>query len=702
MMSLALRYRVIATVLLSALLATGAFAGSGPQNVLIIMNANSTESLEIGNAYRRARNIPYHQVLTLTTSTNYQIPYQTYLDEIETPIRTYLKNQQLTDEITCIVLTRGVPQMVSGDVAYSTASLLAALALPKGTAGTLQISNPYFNAPDAFSHRVPALKGTYLVTVLNGYQTTDILKLISQGVAADGTQPDGRVILHGNAQTLSYGNELAKFLAIRNIQAEVTTAPPQDCRGLIGYFSGGIYSGLGRDFINGCEFRPGAIVDMAQHFSAAPDNFDESASPVLLPVSWFVHAGATGVHGVVGDADKSTFPINAAPRQLLDKYTSGYSLAESFYAALRYLNSQNVILGDPLCSPYVQRPLISVEMAAGPLTGIVPIRATAISSIRGATISRIDAYVDDHFVQTIYEPERTQVVLYIGEEVVSFTVPRAATRRMLLEGLANAVNKDIILRGPDGVFATPSLETSTLVLSARKAGSDSNEIPVGLDIETDTAASPGVTGRVDGGWLSGGGQDPTPASATISFLGRRIKTGDQVTIQIQQVHLTYTVPADTTVAALPGALAELINASPALQGTDGVMASPGDRGMPYLQLQARKSGEHGNGIAYQVTVTPVDGSLLRAYPETTSLLSGGRDGSAATQTVHFMIGQVTAKGRYLLNTTSLADGYHRLRLVAYDGSLAQAQGSKEIPFIVSNLANPPAVKLPDTLPPCVC
>ncbi len=84
-------------------------AGNGPQNVLIVVNAASAESLEIGNAYRRARNIPYRQLLTLQTATSYAVSYQSYQDEIETPIRTYLKNQQLEDEVTCIVLTRGVP-----------------------------------------------------------------------------------------------------------------------------------------------------------------------------------------------------------------------------------------------------------------------------------------------------------------------------------------------------------------------------------------------------------------------------------------------------------------------------------------------------------------------------------------------------------------------------------------------------------------
>ncbi len=100
-------------VILFALLSLNAArAGNGPQNVLVVVNAASAESLEIGNAYRRARAIPYRQVLTIKTATTYAIPYQSYLDDIQTPIQAYLKSQQLEEEVTAIVLTRGIPQQV--------------------------------------------------------------------------------------------------------------------------------------------------------------------------------------------------------------------------------------------------------------------------------------------------------------------------------------------------------------------------------------------------------------------------------------------------------------------------------------------------------------------------------------------------------------------------------------------------------------
>ena len=404
---------VIIIVLLICALRT-ARAGNGPQNVLVVVNAASAESLEIGNAYRRARNIPYRQLLTIQTSTSYAIPYQSYLDEIETPIRTYLKTQQLEEEVTCIVLTRGVPQQVLIETGRSTASLLATMNMNKeNRLAYARWPNPYHNMSIAFSHRPPSLQGMYLVTVLNGYHTRDIEQMIAQGIAADGTAPEGRFLLQTSS---NFSPSIYTKLNDLALNAEVATAPPAKAEGLMGYFSGGIYSGLTPELVTACAFRPGAIADYAQSFSAAANNFDESAVPVLLPLGAYVRAGVSGAHGVVGEAGLSTFPLYANAKSLLEHYTSGFSLAESFYAALPVLNWQNIVLGDPLCTPYAQRPKVTFDPALGQLLrGITPIHVTASSQMRGATISRLDVYLDDRLMQTLYQPEPTRLILQVGK-----------------------------------------------------------------------------------------------------------------------------------------------------------------------------------------------------------------------------------------------------------------------------------------------
>ena len=689
---------MMALVLMLALGA--AHAGGGPQNVLIVVNGRSRESLAIGNSYRRARGIPYGQLLALNTTTAFTIPFPTYQSEIETPIREYLKAQQLDDTITCIVLARGLPQMVAQPRGLSVASLLSAMGLPNKKA-EFPVPNPFLDAPIAFTHRQDALRGMFLVTVLNGYNADDVQTMIAQGASADGTAPDGRFLF----QSLPHISPLAttaagELLAQRGLKVEMLAAPPHDGDAVMGYISGGIYSGLTKEQVMACHFRPGALVDLAQNFSATEKNFDESEPPVLVPLSWFVRAGAAGMHGVVSDAGVNAGPANANPQTLFDRYTSGFSLAESYYAALPTLNGEHVILGDPLCAPYAQRPVVTVETAADPLQGNVPVKVTASAQNRGASISRINLYVDDRLAQTLYETARAHIILRVGDRAVTYELPRGATLRSLLDELCDTVNTSPEMDGPNGVRAIASPLTGSLRLVARAAGTESNNVPVSVEINGAEDKAATVNARLERGWLAGGGIDPTNARGTVSFLGRRVTPGDQVTLQVQQERLTYTVPeGKATLSALIDGLLARMDASPKLRLPNGVRAIRDPDGMPFFTLEARMPGEKGNLISYQVSVQAVDGSPLKGYPETPSHLAGGQDGSTAGVEIFFSLGDTVASGSYLLKTTELADGWHQLYAVAFDATSAQVQGWKQVGFQVANQEAPPFVSLPEKIGP---
>ncbi|MHB9025717.1 MAG: TIGR03790 family protein [Armatimonadota bacterium] len=694
--------RMLPALFLLLLALGAALAGGGPQNVLVIVNGNSRESLAIGNAYRRARGIPYNQVLILDTKTAYTIPYRTYLSEIEKPVRVYLQDRQASDEITTLILTRGVPQQVDIDRGRSTASLLATLGIGKAAAADVtRIANPYFNSSVAFTHQAPELRGMYLVTVLNGYHTVDVEKLISQGARADGLTPRGRFLLQSHYPIPRNALDAANtFLTRRGFPVEMLTAPPTERQGIMAYLYGGFYGGLTRDHITSLIFEPGALVDLIQSHGASENNFDESQTPVLASASWFVQAGASGIHAVVGNAGINSFPGATAQPILFDRYTGGLSLGESFYAALPYLNWQNVILGDPLCAPYARRPQISIHLPPGPIAGRAPVKVTVVTPVEGMTISRLDLYLDDHFWQTLYEPEVTRVSLRIGESMVTYVPPPRVTLQGFLEGLAAAINSEKSLAGPDGVRAAASLSSGSVQLTARAPGSEGNAIPVTVRVEHVPGSMLGARIRLDGNTLSGGGQGPTSAHATISFLGRRVSPGDQVTIQIEQEKFTATLTQDKpSLGALIDDLTTKIAASPAMQRPKGVRAIRDQAGMPYLQLEARTPGDSGNDITFQVSVKQAEGSQLRAYPAVLSRLAGGSNGSAATTTLHVVLGEPSISEITELRTTTLIEGFHRLRAVAYDGSLNVVQGIMDATFIVNNFPGAPVIMLPERIAP---
>jgi hypothetical protein len=134
----------------------------------------------------------------------------------------------------------------------------------------------------------------------------------------------------------------------------------KDRKGIMGYMSGGSYSALKREGIGSLRFHPGALVDMLESFGAVPENF-EPRKKKQVPVTWFVEAGATGVHGAVAEPYAHTFPDTL----LFERYTQGFNLAEAYYQSLPFLYWMNMVIGDPLAAPYAKAP--EVALSAGGL-----------------------------------------------------------------------------------------------------------------------------------------------------------------------------------------------------------------------------------------------------------------------------------------------------------------------------------------------
>ncbi len=98
------------------------------------------------------------------------------------------------------------------------------------------------------------------------------------------------------------------------------------------------------------RFLPGSIAELAVSVSAF------TLKPVIEPnkkipayIVYLIQQGATGVKGYVYEPYT---PALAVADILFERYTKGRNLAESFYAASRFIYWQDLIIGDPLCAPY--------------------------------------------------------------------------------------------------------------------------------------------------------------------------------------------------------------------------------------------------------------------------------------------------------------------------------------------------------------
>src|SRR5882757_9512724 len=191
----------------------------GPDQVLVVFNANSPVSQAIANDYAHKRNIKNLFSIQCPDSAlstkNETMTLAGYAQSIENPVREYLAAHT---NIDFIVLTKGIPIRIAGSAMGScdehsrepaairghpsVDSTLAALDYAN-LPGTMKIdiagsgaigcaySNRYWNALEPFS---PAKFGGYLVTRLDGYTEADAKALASQALAAEHGRTNGSVL----------------------------------------------------------------------------------------------------------------------------------------------------------------------------------------------------------------------------------------------------------------------------------------------------------------------------------------------------------------------------------------------------------------------------------------------------------------------------------------------------------------------------
>jgi uncharacterized protein (TIGR03790 family) len=385
-----------------------------PDEVLLVVNATSPVSQAIADDYAAKRHIRNTLSVQCQDSAlsarNETITLADYTQAIENPIRAYLAAHT---NIEFIVLTKGVPIRITGAAMGScdehsrepenvrghpsVDSYLAALdytnfpaAVKIRIAGSGAIgcafSNRYWNATEPFSH---AKFGGYLVTRLDGYTEADAKALVTRSLAAEhdiaqiltkgavlldvepvfglgdkGTQP--APITSTNILAESAWSEFnadmrhaADVLTARGIPVELdlTTKFIGGRSNLLGYFSWGSNdqrSWGSADFYSATAylslfFAPGALSDTAVSTSA------RTFLPTTGGQSLMTDLIAHGLTGAKGYTDEPLLQAIASPTIVFDRYTAGYTLAESIYAASHFVCWEDVVIGDPLCCPYWRR-----------------------------------------------------------------------------------------------------------------------------------------------------------------------------------------------------------------------------------------------------------------------------------------------------------------------------------------------------------
>lgn len=331
---------------------------SEARRVLVVYNGSSQQSEEIAKYYIGKRKIPGSNVVKVDCTSAEDISMDDYKLVIQSPVQARLRANK---DIDFILLVKGIPIRLKVEQQYSVDATLAAMELPFKPIDKLEESdlkrafNPYFNANEPFTH---AKFGFYLVTRLDGYTTDDCKNLVDHSLLA---KPEKGPFFFDEAEnrkdpaykpmqdTLNRSNELlaAKGFSTRIERTAKFVAPDER---LAGYASWGSNDGaFNNDTYKQLRFKSGALVE----------TFVSTSGRTFLPttggqslIADLIANGVTGIKGYV--SEPYTFAL-AKPDILFDRYTSGRNLAESFYAASMFLKWKDVVIGDPLCSPYAKK-----------------------------------------------------------------------------------------------------------------------------------------------------------------------------------------------------------------------------------------------------------------------------------------------------------------------------------------------------------
>jgi hypothetical protein len=393
-----------------------------PEEVLVVYNANSPTSTAIAKDYASKRNVP--NVLSIqcadsaTSADSETIQLGDFTTSIATPVTQYLAAHS---GIQFIVLTKGVPIRINGAstgscrnggapgqpsvdsylAAIDYPTLSGATKVPVSGSGTVGVAwlNRYWNATVPFTH---AQFGGYLVTRLDGYTQADAMNLVTEALAAEQGLSGGPAMFdvdttHGLGDKTAAPDPItvSDFTADAGVTAEwdwsvwngdmlrahdlleASGMPNQlyangtfvgGVTNLLAYFSWGSNdSNFDSSAYASLTFAPGSIGETAVSTSGRSFLPTQGGQSMIADL---VGHGLTAAKGYVGEPLLQGI---ASPTIALGRYHSGYSMAESLYAASHFVGWEDVVLGDPLGTPYYgSKPLL------------VPVDASTFDSSSGA------------------------------------------------------------------------------------------------------------------------------------------------------------------------------------------------------------------------------------------------------------------------------------------------------------------------------
>lgn len=389
------------------LLAVGTSFSQSYDDVLVIINRNSPISDSIGTYFAQTRNIPSVNVARLPLPTAETIDSVKF-DTLRARVERYILGNGLQDKINYIVTTKGVPLRVNRGMTFSTqspsSSVESELSLILGPYSQYigkpgAVYSPYYNANERFSK---AAYGFYLVTRLDGYSFADIKAMLDKSAQPNEIPDDAVFVFDQDPDWTMYMRALndnikkAHALLLRRgfvSKLDTTTTYLTTQSNVMGYVSWGSndhYDELYTEYAKPKNtWRPGAIAET--YVSTSGRTFRKPITYGQSAIADLIAEGITGAKGYVYEPFSSAM---ANVEILFDRYTAGYTLAESFaMASMKNLSWMDVVVGDPKARLNPKRTIVTALTASpGEENNSTLVTWTAAVQYRnvGFSIERLD------------------------------------------------------------------------------------------------------------------------------------------------------------------------------------------------------------------------------------------------------------------------------------------------------------------------
>ena len=677
-----IHWRWLAGPILLWALSSRLWAGGSGLNVVVVVNQNSTNSVQLGNYYCEQRQVPPQSVLrTSWAGGNVQWLRSEFQSVILNPLLAMLSARQLTNQIDYVVLCMDFPYRVTdtNGANSTTTTLFNGFVPDMGALGSCSLpsasTNLYAGSEYLFRSVGPGTSKTNFLTAMLTSTTLAQAKLvIDYGAGSDGTFPAQTVYLVKSSDTSRNIRYKVSDNAIFNTRLRGNYSMLRTNADPYYYFGAmlGLQSGWGNPIVIGSgSFVPGGLADNLTSFGG--QIFENSGQLNILDL---LALGAAGSYGTVIE-----------PCAYLEKFPSpqnyfyqarGFTMAECYYQSVTN-PFQGLLVGEPLAAPFALAPGGSWNNlpTSALLTGSTNLSLQLTAADAAHPVQQVDLFVDGLFAQTLTNiPPRQNNILTatIRGQAMPYTVPAGATLLSAAAGLTAVLNAT---SNTNVTKVRAFAHGDRIELQSFDITQAGSQIPVSTTSSIGTASAlttfvaasrPNLLDTIAFG-LRSFAVFHAPSSGSYLLLTVTKTNGAVVTVGATNT------AGNTSISALTQILVNQINATPALQGSDGVVAEDFlnvDANTPpaaEFNLRALSIG----WSAAQLQVNVSGSSTLTVQPAGTLRLDQNVADLQARNHLYLTAGAANLPLTFAFNTTTQADGYHEVTAVAYEGSHVRTQ-----------------------------